>query len=49
MLGKLDHSISDSSLGDFYAGGYTEGVVGYAYRPVRHDRLNALVKVHVLL
>jgi len=44
VLGKLDHSISDSSLGDFYAGGYTEGVVGYAYRPVRNDRLNALVK-----
>ncbi|MBZ5505168.1 MAG: OmpA family protein [Acidobacteriia bacterium] len=44
LLGKLDHSISDSSLGDFYAGGYTEAVVGYAYRPVRNDRLNALVK-----
>jgi hypothetical protein len=24
LLGKLDHSVSDSSLGDFYAGGYTE-------------------------
>ncbi|HET9840182.1 MAG TPA: OmpA family protein [Candidatus Angelobacter sp.] len=44
LLGKLDHSISDSSLGDFYAGGYTEAVVGYAYRPVRNDRLNALIK-----
>jgi len=44
MLGKLDHSVSDSSLGGFYAGGYTEGVVGYAYRPVRHDRLSALTK-----
>ena len=44
LLGKLDYSISDSSLGDFFAGGYTEGVVGYAYRPVRNDRLNALVK-----
>ena len=44
MLGKLDHSISDSSLGEFYAGGYTEAVVGYAYRPVRHDRLSALAK-----
>jgi flagellar motor protein MotB len=44
LLGKLDHSISDSSLGDFYAGGYTQAVVGYAYRPVRNDRLNALVK-----
>jgi flagellar motor protein MotB len=44
VIGKLDHSISDSSLGQFYAGGYTEAVVGYAYRPVRNDRLNALVK-----
>jgi lipopolysaccharide assembly outer membrane protein LptD (OstA) len=44
LIGKLDHSISGSSLGDFYAGGYTEAVVGYAYRPVRHDRLSALTK-----
>jgi flagellar motor protein MotB len=44
LIGKLDHSISDNSLGDFYAGGYTQAVVGYAYRPVRNDRLNALVK-----
>jgi hypothetical protein len=44
MLGKLDYSISDSSLGDFFGGGYTEAVIGYAYRPVLHDRLNALVK-----
>jgi len=44
MIGKLDHSISDSSLGSFYGGGYTEGMVGYAYRPVGHDRLSALAK-----
>ena len=44
VIGKLDHSVSDSSLGEFYAGGYTEAVVGYAYRPVRNDRLNVLVK-----
>jgi len=44
VIGKLDHSVSDSSLGEFYAGGYTEAVVGYAYRPVRNDRLNALAK-----
>jgi len=44
VIGKLDRSVSDSSLGDFYGGGYTEAVVGYAYRPVRNDRLNALVK-----
>jgi hypothetical protein len=44
VLGKLNHSVSDSSLGEFYDGGYTEAVVGYAYRPVRHDRLSALAK-----
>jgi flagellar motor protein MotB len=44
LIGKLDHSVTDSSLGDFYAGGYTEAVVGYAYRPVRNDRLNAIAK-----
>ncbi len=44
VVGKLNHSFSNSTLGDFYGGGYTEAVVGYAYRPVRNDRLNALAK-----
>ena len=44
IVGKLDHSFSDSSLGEFFDGGYTEAVIGYAYRPVRHDRFSALVK-----
>jgi hypothetical protein len=44
VLGKLDRSISASSLGDFYGGGYTEAVLGYAYRPVKHNRFNALAK-----
>jgi flagellar motor protein MotB len=44
VIGKLNHSFSDSSLGEFYDGGYTEVVVGYAYRPVRHDHLSALAK-----
>jgi flagellar motor protein MotB len=44
LLGKLNHSESVSSLGQFYDGGYTEAVLGYAYRPVRHDRLNTLIK-----
>jgi len=44
MLGKIDHSFSDSSLGAFYDGGYTEVVFGYAFRPVRNDRFNALAK-----
>ena len=40
---------ASSSLGDFYNGEYTEAVLGYAYRPVRNDRLNTMVEVHVLL
>ena len=44
LLGKLNHSDSTSSLGAFYDGGFTEAVLGYAYRPVTHDRLNTLVK-----
>ena len=44
LLGKLNHSNSKSSLGTFYDGGFTEAVLGFAYRPVRHDRMNALVK-----
>jgi flagellar motor protein MotB len=44
LLGKLNFSTSDSSEGAFYDGEYTEAVLGYAFRPVRHDRLNALVK-----
>jgi flagellar motor protein MotB len=44
FLGKLNHSVSNSSLGEYYDGGYTEAVLGYAYRPVRSDRVSALVK-----
>jgi len=44
ILGKFNHSLSESSQGAFYDGGFTEAVLGYAYRPVHNDRLNALVK-----
>jgi hypothetical protein len=44
LLGKLNHSDSTSSEGSFYDGGFTEAVLGYALRPVTHDRWNALVK-----
>jgi hypothetical protein len=44
LIGKLNHSESDSSQGTFHDGGFTEAVLGYAYRPVYNDRLNALVK-----
>jgi flagellar motor protein MotB len=44
LLGKVNHAFSESSLGQFYDGGFTEAVVGYAYRPVNNDRLSALAK-----
>jgi hypothetical protein len=44
LVGKFNHADSDSSLGTFYDGGYTEAVIGYAHRPVEHDRLNTLIK-----
>jgi hypothetical protein len=44
LLGKLNHADSESSLGQFYDGGYTEAVLGFGYRPVWHDQLNALAK-----
>jgi flagellar motor protein MotB len=44
LLGRLNHSDSESSAGAFYDGGYTEAVLGYAFRPVNHDRFNALAK-----
>jgi len=44
LLGKFNHSFSDSSLGQFFDGGYTEAVLGGAYRPVTNDRFNALLK-----
>lgn len=44
LIGKLNYSQSKSSQGRFYDGSYTEAVVGYAYRPVSNDRLNALLK-----
>ena len=44
LIGKLNHSTSISSQGDFYNGNFTEAVLGYAYRPVENDNLNALFK-----
>jgi uncharacterized repeat protein (TIGR01451 family) len=44
LIGKLNHSQSESSLGDFYDGNFTEAVVGYAFRPVSNNALNALFK-----
>jgi flagellar motor protein MotB len=44
LLGKFNNARSESSRGQFFDGNYTEAVLGYAYRPVSHDRLNALLK-----
>lgn len=44
VVGKFNHAMSDSSLGQFYDGGYTEAVLGYGFRPIASDRLNALAK-----
>jgi hypothetical protein len=44
LIGKLNYSVSESSLGEYYDGDYTEAVLGYAYRPVDYDRLNVLLK-----
>ncbi len=44
IIGKFNYAQSESSLGTSYAGDYTEAVLGYAYRPVRFDRLNVLLK-----
>ena len=46
VLGKLNHSTSESSLGAFYDGGFTEAVLGYAYRPRPAEHAG---EVHVLL
>jgi outer membrane protein OmpA-like peptidoglycan-associated protein len=44
LLTKLNLSVSDSDKGDFYNADFIEAVVGYAYRPVMNDKLNALFK-----
>jgi flagellar motor protein MotB len=44
LIGKVDHSMSNASQGQFYDGGYTEAVLGYGYRPVKSDRLDVLAK-----
>ena len=44
FIGRLNGSYSTGSLGTFYDGHYVEGVTGFAYRPIAHDRLNMLFK-----
>src|SRR5690606_29315590 len=44
LIGKLNFSDSQSSMGEFYDGRYIEAVMGYGYRPIYHDRLDTLFK-----
>lgn len=44
FIGKLNHSDSRSSQGEFYDGKFTEAVLGYGYRPIDNDRWNSLFK-----
>ncbi|GMR17911.1 MAG: hypothetical protein BMS9Abin33_0306 [Gammaproteobacteria bacterium] len=44
LISKFNHSESESTQGEFYSGNFTEAVLGYGYRPVDNDRLNALFK-----
>ncbi|MDH5766365.1 MAG: flagellar motor protein MotB, partial [Gammaproteobacteria bacterium] len=44
IVSKLNHSESESTLGELYNGDFTEAVIGYGYRPVNNDKLNALLK-----
>ncbi|MGB0901422.1 hypothetical protein [Halocynthiibacter sp.] len=44
FLANLDALYADSAEGDFRDGEYAEFSLGYAYRPVENDRLNALLR-----
>ena len=44
LVGKIDGLISQSDQGDILDGDYIEASVGFAYRPIDNDRLNALFK-----
>lgn len=44
LIAKLDTVLSDAAGSSFRDGNYVEASLGYAYRPVDNDRLNALFK-----
>lgn len=44
LIANVDAVLSDSAAGAFRDGDYVEASLGYAYRPVDNDRLNALFK-----
>lgn len=48
FLGRLNFSTSETSGGAFQDGDYVEVVTGYAWRPVKNDRWNALLRYSYL-
>lgn len=44
MLGRFNFALSESDQDNFLNSDFVEGVVAAAYRPVKNDRLNALLK-----
>jgi hypothetical protein len=44
LLVNADAVLSQAQAGRYYSGDYIEGSLGYAYRPVDNDRLNALMR-----
>ena len=49
LVGKLNHAMSDSTQGDFYDGGYTEAVIGYALPSGAQRSAQRARQVHLLL
>ena len=43
-LGRLNIAIADDNGTSLHAADYIEGVIGFAYRPVKNDRLNVLAR-----
>lgn len=48
LTSRVNWMQSDSDLGDFFDGEFTEATVGFGYRPVLNDRLNILSKYTLL-
>ncbi|MEP1443070.1 MAG: TonB-dependent receptor [Hyphomicrobiales bacterium] len=48
LLLNADAVISESNQASFLDGDYIEASIGYAYRPVKNDKLNALFKYNYL-
>ncbi|WP_040676909.1 hypothetical protein [Nitratireductor pacificus] len=44
VLANVDAVITDTDAGGYYHGDYIEGSVGYAYRPIDNDLVNALFR-----